>query len=75
MSEILAAHQAELVELVKSLVEKKPETTAEALELLGKLQAKLGEWVVSGLPEDQAKVASVVLRSVESVNCTSCFKK
>ena len=73
----LSKHQDALVKIVTDLVAEKPTTPAEALALLGKLQGKLAEWVLSEVPEKEKILAG--LKMVESVaasvGCLPCFRK
>lgn len=73
----LSKHQEALVKIVTDLVAEKPTTPAEALALLGKLQGKLAEWVLSEVPEKEKVLAG--LKMVESVaasvGCLPCFRK
>lgn len=69
-------HQA-LVKIITDLVAQKPTTPAEALQLLGTLQTKIAEWVMSELPEKDKVLAG--LKMVETVSaslgCVPCFRK
>lgn len=72
----LVDHQA-LVKIITDLVAQKPTTPAEALKLLGTLQTKIAEWVVSELSEKDKVLAG--LKMVESVSaslgCLPCLRK
>jgi hypothetical protein len=74
---VLSEHQQALMKIVTDLVAEKPTTPAEALKLLGTLQTKIAEWVVSELPEKDKVLAG--LKMVESVSaslgCLPCLRK
>jgi hypothetical protein len=75
--QVLSEHQQALMKIITDLVAEKPTTPAEALQLLGTLQNKLAEWVVSELPEKDKVLAG--LKMVESVSaslgCFPCLRK
>jgi len=75
--QVLSEHQQALMKIITDLVAEKPTTPAEALKLLGTLQSKLAEWVVSELPEKDKVLAG--LKMVESVSaslgCFPCLRK
>ena len=67
---------SELVKIVTDLVAEKPKSVVEALKLIGTLQEKIADWVLSDVPDKDKVLAS--LKAVEvitkSVGCLSCFK-
>jgi len=69
----LTDHQADLIKLVTELVAEKPTNPADALKLLGTLQGKLSEWVLSEVPEKDKVLAGLKLAT--SVRCFPCFRK
>jgi dihydroneopterin aldolase len=66
-----------LVKIIADLVAQKPTTPAEALKLLGTLQIKIAEWVVSDLPEKDNILAGLKMAETvaASVGCLPCLRK
>jgi len=73
----LSFDQEALMKIVTDLVAKKPSSPAEALKLLGTLQGKIAEWVVSELPEKDKILAGLKMADTvaASIGCLPCFRK
>lgn len=68
-------HQA-LIKIVTDLVAQKPTSVADALKLMGTLQEKIGEWVLSEVPDKDKILAGLKTAQTvaASVGCLPCFK-
>lgn len=68
-------HQA-LIKIVTDLVAQKPTSVADALKLMGTLQEKIAEWVLSEVPEKDKVIAGLKTAQTvaASVGCLPCFK-
>jgi hypothetical protein len=66
-----------LVKIITDLVAEKPTSPAEALKLLGTLQGKIAEWVLSELPEKEKILAGLKMAETvaASVGCLPCLRK
>jgi hypothetical protein len=69
-------HEA-LIKIVTDLVSQKPTSVADALKLMGTLQEKIGEWVLSEVPDKDKILAGLKTAQTmaASVGCLPCFKQ
>jgi len=67
----------ELVKIVTDLVAEKPKSIAEALKLIGELQEKIADWVLSDVPDKDKVLAGLKAAEViaKHVGCLPCFPK
>ena len=64
---------ADFVKVLVDLLQKKPQSKAEALDLYHQLTVKLGTWVVKDLPALEQKAVLFGLWAVEEASKVSCW--
>jgi hypothetical protein len=67
----------ELVKIITELVAEKPKSITEALKIIGELQEKITDWVLSDVPDKDKVIAGLKAAEViaKSVGCLPCFPK
>ena len=76
LAEVKSSVQDDLVDLIKSAVDKKPTSVVDALKILHDLDIKIGVWLVSELSATQQKevlAAKWAMSEVKEVASSWCF--